>query len=313
MIIKKISIRNIDLAYESMRMPYLSHDKSDTFFYDKIYLRKKRNSSDDFISDVEIFFKIFNIESDENLSEIEKIEKKKNIKNIDLFYTESSYKSPENKIKDIFNSFIEETDDDVINVEISPYPYYVEENKEDNNSKKIYAGINDDKLIRILAKNSTEGKFLRDISVFIRLKGTFNFLKQIDTYKVGSNCNSSSTMHTIARKNCFDLDNYDLTDMSEEDIEHIKKHNEYMNNILHDENISKLEKTRRLSYLNLSNFLQERMYHFSMETVIKIINDRKKHILPEWIELTQTLLEIPIIKYFYDIRYNKNDEEKGEN
>lgn len=69
-------------------------------------------------------------------------------------------------------------------------------------------GENDHSLIQRLSNAGTEHrKYMRMMSVYVRIKAPLYWWKEFDTYKVGTVANSCSTMHKIAEKE-FTLDDF---------------------------------------------------------------------------------------------------------
>ena len=77
-----------------------------------------------------------------------------------------------------------------------------------------YIGPADMKLAQTLIKAGSEHrKFLRQIMVSVDITAPLYFFKELDTYKVGTVANSTSTMHKITSKpitlDCFEIGDYD--------------------------------------------------------------------------------------------------------
>ena len=75
-------------------------------------------------------------------------------------------------------------------------------------------GPNDMKLAQTLIKAGPEHrKFLRQIFVTVDITAPLYFLKEFDTYKIGTTANSTSTMHKLTSKeitlDCFEIDDFD--------------------------------------------------------------------------------------------------------
>ena len=69
-------------------------------------------------------------------------------------------------------------------------------------------GPNDYKLMKSLRESGTDHrKFMRMITVYLDIVSPLYFLKELDTYKVGTVANSCSTMHKIAAKE-FTLEDF---------------------------------------------------------------------------------------------------------
>lgn len=69
-------------------------------------------------------------------------------------------------------------------------------------------GENDHSLMQRLSKAGTEHrKYMRMMPVYVRITAPLYFLKEFDTYKIGTVSNSCSTMHKIQEKE-FTLDDF---------------------------------------------------------------------------------------------------------
>ena len=76
-----------------------------------------------------------------------------------------------------------------------------------------YIGKNDlDLAQRMIKAGSPNDKFLRQIFVSVDITAPLYWWKEMDTYKVGTTANSTSTMHKLASTpitlDCFEIDNY---------------------------------------------------------------------------------------------------------
>lgn len=76
-----------------------------------------------------------------------------------------------------------------------------------------YIGPNDlDLAKRMIAAGSSDRKFLRQIFVSVDITAPIYFWKELDTYKVSTVANSTSTMHKLASTpitmDCFEMDDF---------------------------------------------------------------------------------------------------------
>ncbi len=76
-----------------------------------------------------------------------------------------------------------------------------------------YLGPNDlDLAQRMIAGGRPNDKFLRQIFVSVDITAPLYWWKEMDTYKIGTVANSTSTMHTLSKKpitlDCFETDDY---------------------------------------------------------------------------------------------------------
>lgn len=156
----------------------------------------------------------------------------------------------------------------------------------------------------ILAKILCNGgpvhsKFSRFIQVYMDITASLDFYKEMDTYRMGKESNSCSTMHRIT-KNPISIDNYSTADLRPKDIEFMVKNIEYYQSVLDDESLSNDEKTRILSKINMTGFEQKRTLMLSYETLHNIAKYRKNHKLEEWRYLVNSIImNLPYFKYLF--------------
>lgn len=134
----------------------------------------------------------------------------------------------------------------------------------------------------IINGGEPNSKFLRDITVTLDITASFDFWKEFDTYKVGTVANSCSTMHTIT-KHAITIENISIADLRKKDIKNIEeKWLPILNEILNDESLSALEKTRILSKMNLVGFEQKRTIKLNYQVIKNMNVWRMGHKLKEW-------------------------------
>jgi hypothetical protein len=152
---------------------------------------------------------------------------------------------------------------------------------------KYNIGKNDLELAQRLIKAGSEHrKFLRQIFVSVDITAPLFFFKEMDTYKVGTVSNSTSTMHKLAStpitKDCFEMDDYAeldngfCTDMWNSLIEWLEglrqKYNETKDKRYWKELIRLLPES----------WLQKRTVTMSYENIFKMVRERINHKLSEW-------------------------------
>ena len=171
-------------------------------------------------------------------------------------------------------------------------------------------GDNDIGLMHRLAKAGTDHrKFMRMMSVYVRITAPLYWWKEFDTYKVGSVANSCSTMHKIQEKE-FTLEDFShdhmipnscilLEDtinmlnelrawylkwdyMSEKDREHFDQN-------IHD----KKDLWWQMIQLLPSSYNQTRNVMLNYEVLANIYKSRKDHKLDEWREFCEWIKSLP--------------------
>jgi len=144
-------------------------------------------------------------------------------------------------------------------------------------------GDNDQDLMMRLAKNGpVYAKYRREIIAWFDVTAPLYWWKEADTYKVGTVCNSCSTMHTIHKKE------FEYSDFSHE---HLTSHAERCLmatietlNWYREEYIAGKEKDMWWQLIQLlpSSYNQRRSLMMSYEVLANIYATRKDHKLDEW-------------------------------
>lgn len=158
----------------------------------------------------------------------------------------------------------------------------------------VRIGPNDMKLLRNLADaGSDHGKYLRMIQVYCDVTGPFYWYKELDTYRMGVEKNSCSTMHKIHAQP------FTMADFSHDKLNLVGVN---MLKIIVDQ----LEANRRLFVENKdkkfwwqliqllpSSYNQRRTYMFSYAALRAIYHARKNHKLTEWHEFCEWIESLP--------------------
>ena len=200
-------------------------------------------------------------------------------------------------------------------IDSEKYPEY-NHNIDVETDRVAIIGKNDiDLMQRLVSHDQTSinggepnSKYLRDITVTLDITASFDFWKEFDTYKVGTVANSCSTMHTIT-KHPITIDNISTADLREKDIKNIEeKWLPILNEIVNDESLSALEKTRILSKMNLVGFEQKRTIKLNYQVIKNMNVWRMGHKLKEWRVLINVYFKnLPYVEsLFFRNPYLKN-------
>ena len=152
---------------------------------------------------------------------------------------------------------------------------------------QFHIGKNDLALMQKLIKAGSEHrKFLRQIFVAVDITAPLYFFKELDTYKVGTVANSTSTMHKLASTpitiDCFEMGNFEdlrMFDISTVweilifDLERLRK--------LYNETKDK-RYWKELIRLLPESWLQKRTITMNYENILNMYRQRKSHKLTEW-------------------------------
>lgn len=159
----------------------------------------------------------------------------------------------------------------------------------DNNGKFVI-GENDlglmQRLIRAAVKEgNSHSKFLRQIMVSVDITAPLYFFKELDTYKVGTVANSTSTMHKLSSKpitlDCFEIGDYcPEVITSTEEID-------YLIQFLEGLRRKYLETKDKRYWKELirwlpESWLQTRTITMNYQVVRQMYFDRRNHKLTEW-------------------------------
>ena len=149
-------------------------------------------------------------------------------------------------------------------------------------------GKNDLELMQKLVKAGSEHrKFLRQIFVAVDITAPLYFFKELDTYKVGTVANSTSTMHKLASTpitiDCFEMgdftpfiDNFKI-DLSWRTVV------SYLEQLRQKYNETKDKRYwKELIRLLPESWLQKRTVTMNYENILNMYRQRKNHKLTEW-------------------------------
>ena len=188
----------------------------------------------------------------------------------------------------------------------------------DYNKDEVYTkfaiGKNDLRLAQSLIKASSEHrKFLRQIFVSVDITAPLYWWKEMDTYKVGTTVNSTSTMHKLASTpitmDCFemdDFDNYVTVTNNNFDQDCI---NFIWGDVIRicEELRQKYNETKDKRYwkelirLLPEGWLQKRTVTMNYENVLNMIRQRKNHKLTEWSKsFIDWAFSLPYAKEFFN-------------
>lgn len=181
----------------------------------------------------------------------------------------------------------------------------------DKSGSLMAVGESDLKVMKNLVKadssdktGSPNSKFLRMIHCQICVTAPIYWWKEMDTYKIGTVRNSSSTMHKLASTpitmDCFEIDDYtevklgedwysyrEVWDCQIEVLERLRK--------LYNETKNK-EYWKELIRLLPESWLQTSVIDFNYETLRNIYAWRKNHKLTEWHQFCKVIEELPLAK-----------------
>ena len=165
-------------------------------------------------------------------------------------------------------------------------------------------GENDKDLMKRLFKGGTEHrKYLRMIQVYVDITAPLYWWKEFDTYKIGTVCNSCSTMHKIHSKE-FALDDFSHEHLSCGEYGNVEMMKCVIDclNAAREKFIETKDKSEWHQMIQLlpSSYNQKRTVMLNYEVVVNIINQRKNHKLDEWHQLVDEFKQLPMIEYLME-------------
>ena len=180
-----------------------------------------------------------------------------------------------------------------------------------------------DLAMRLCAAGSEHRKFLRQIQVSVDITAPIYLFKELDTYKVGTTANSTSTMHKLASTpitlDCFETDDYEPKLIFEEGTDdrgdypwdyHIAVEDiigEGEDNVYWSETLIGFLESLRLKYNETKDkrywkelirwlpesWLQTRTITMNYENVRNICAQRQGHRLTEWASFIAWARKLP--------------------
>lgn len=166
-------------------------------------------------------------------------------------------------------------------------------------------GPNDMGLAQRLIRGGTEhSKFLRQIFVCMDITASIAWWKEMDTYKVGTVANSTSTMHTITKKpltrdafgikDFSTLSEFHAEDIIQSTIDYLETLRQEYNDLVKEGKAERAKEVWRLIIdLLPESFLQTRTWSSNYAGIRHIIPQRRNHKQVEWHEWIAAMEDLP--------------------
>ena len=186
------------------------------------------------------------------------------------------------------------------------YPNFIED---------FRVGEKDYDLMRRLAKAGTDHrKYMRMMSVYVRITAPLYWWKEADTYKIGTVANSCSTMHKIQEKE-FTIDDFSCEHLNRIGTSYLwdildilnMARSLYLNGgDYKGENYNPKDKQVWWQMIQLlpSSYNQTRNVMLNYEVLSNMYHSRKNHKLDEWKDFCKWIEELPLS----DLITNRADE-----
>lgn len=179
-----------------------------------------------------------------------------------------------------------------------------------NSINNFSLGDADHNLMQRLAKAGTEHrKYMRMMPVYVRITAPLYFLKEFDTYKIGTVSNSCSTMHKIQEKE-FTLDDFSHEHLKYGSLDTLKETVRQLNlfrtiylngGTLSDIFVGAKETFKpkdkeiwwQMIQLLPSSYNQTRNVMLNYEVLCDIYKQRRNHKLDEWRDFCSWIENLP--------------------
>ena len=164
------------------------------------------------------------------------------------------------------------------------------------NNGEFEIGENDYDLLRRLTIAGPEHrKWNRMITVTMDITAPLYFLKEWDTYKVGTVANSCSTMHRIQAKK------FEMSDFSVEHLRSLRVMHEVIDELnFYRDKFNKDKKKEdwwEMIQLLPTSYNQKRTVHLNYEVLGTMYKQRRHHKLSEWQAFCDTIKTLPYSEF----------------
>ena len=166
---------------------------------------------------------------------------------------------------------------------------------------------------RLIKAGSADRKFMRMIHVQADVTAPLYWWKQADQYRIGVTTNSTSTMHTIHKRE-FTMDDFSHEHLFNDGyITHCEycylssmdclKEQVHTLNMFREKYLETKDKKYWWQMIQLlpSSYNQMRTIDLDYETLFSIYHQRKNHKLNEWVTFCECIETLPYMKEFLNI------------
>ena len=172
-------------------------------------------------------------------------------------------------------------------------------NKSDStfNENETYIGDADLDLMRRLYRAGTEHrKYLRQIFVSMDITAPLYWWKEMDQSRIGVTTNSTSTMHTLLKRE-LKAGDFSIEHLTPDNAADFCRCIDQLNSIIRRYQISKnKDDWWQVIQMLPSSFNQKRTISMNYENVVTIIKQREGHKLDEWKVVCDEFKALPYVK-----------------
>ena len=159
---------------------------------------------------------------------------------------------------------------------------------------KFCMGENDLSLLKRLSlAGKDHRKFMRMITVYVDITAPFYYFKEFETYKIGTTCNSCSTMHKLTSKS-FELKDFSCDHLNTQSVMVLDNIILYLNQLreLYLKNKDKNVWWQMIQLLP-NSYNQKRTIMLNYEVLANMYHSRNTHKLDEWKEFCKWVETLP--------------------
>ena len=176
---------------------------------------------------------------------------------------------------------------------------------------------------RLINAGPEHRKFMRQIFVSIDVTAPIYWWKEMDTYKLGTTANSTSTMHKLSSKpitlDCFEIDDYN-SEIYDDNADPLLQKLDIDAHVKED--LIPFYELLRTKYLETKDvrywkelvrwlpmgWLQTRTWTCNYENLFAMVRQRENHKLTEWHQFVDTVHTLPYANELIFLN-NPNEEE----
>lgn len=163
-------------------------------------------------------------------------------------------------------------------------------------------GENDKALAqKLLNAGKDHGKFIRQIPVLIDFSAPEYFLKEFDTYKIGTTCNRTSMMHTLGKSE-FTEDMFSWEDVQQSIVSSTLDNLNYLRDRWLDEGGKRkgpqAEAWRAMVQMVPQSFIYRSTWTGNYQNLRDMYHSRRNHRLKEWREFCTWIEALPYAEEF---------------
>lgn len=171
--------------------------------------------------------------------------------------------------------------------------------KSDSTFNEIETHIGDadlDLMNRLYRAGTEHRKYLRQIFVSMDITAPLYWWKEMDQSRIGVTTNSTSTMHTLLKRE-LKAGDFSIEHLTPDNVADFCIHISHLNDIIRRYQVSKnKDDWWQVIQMLPSSFNQRRTITMNYENIVTIIKQREGHKLDEWKKACEVFKALPYVK-----------------